>query len=281
MMRMKLKYLFILILGIGIFSCSDDDDSETDNHDPVAQAIIDDEILIEFLKTHYYTEEKEIDTITNGETPLYDIVTTDEMEYNEIDYKMYYFIDQQGTGQQATRNDSVQILYRGFLLDSTMFDQNTSYTATKSWFYLPQTIPGFRYGASYYKEGDKVIYPDESFGYENTGNGVFFMPSGLAYANIGSVTIPSNSPIYYFIDMGKVVEADGDRDLVLNNDEDVDGDGDVYDDDTDGDLVPDFQDVDDDDDGILTKLEDTDGDGDPRNDDTDGDGIPNYLDSDS
>lgn len=280
-MRMKLKYLFILILGIGIFSCSDDDDSNVDNHDPVAQAIIDDEILIEFLKTHYYTPEKEIDTILNGETPLYDIVTTDQMEYNEIDYKMYYFIDQQGVGQQSTRNDSVQILYRGFLLDSLMFDQNSSYTSTKSWFYLPQTIPGFRYGASYYKEGEKIIYPDESFGYENTGNGVFFMPSGLAYANIGTVAIPPNSPIYYFIDLGKVVEADGDGDLVSNNDEDIDGDGDVYNDDTDGDLIPDFQDIDDDGDGVVTWLEDTDGDGDPRNDDFDGDGIPNYLDSDS
>lgn len=281
MMRMKLKYLFIVILGIGIFSCSDDDDSDTDNHDPVAQALIDDEILIEFLKTHYYTEEKEIDTIRNGETPLYDIVTTDEMEYNDIEYKMYYFVDQQGVGQQSSRSDSVQILYRGFLLDSTKFDQNTSYTATKSWFYLPQTIPGFRYGVSYYKEGEKVIYPDESFGYENTGNGVFFMPSGLAYANFGTVTIPSNSPLYYFIDLGKVIEADGDGDLVSNNDEDLDGDGDVYNDDTDGDLLPDFQDIDDDDDGIFTRLEDIDGDGDPRNDDTDGDGIPNYLDADS
>lgn len=280
-MRMKLKYLFILILGIGIYSCSDDDDSDVDNHDPVAQAIIDDEILIEFLKTHYYTSEKEIDTIINGETPLYDIVTTDQMEYNEIDYKMYYFIDQQGVGKQSSRSDSVQILYRGFLLDSTMFDKNSSYTATKSWFYLPQTIPGFRYGVSYYKEGEKVIYPDESFGYENTGNGVFFMPSGLAYANFGTVSIPSNSPIYYFIDLGKVVEADGDGDLVSNNDEDVNGDGDIYNDDTDGDLIPDFQDIDDDDDGVDTRLEDTDGDGDPRNDDTDGDGIPNYLDADS
>lgn len=278
---MKLKYLFILILGIGVFSCSDDDDSNVDDHDPVAQALIDDEILIEFLKTHYYTPEKEIDTIMNGETPLYDIVTTDQVEFNDIDYNMYYLVDQEGVGQQSTRSDSVQVLYRGFLLDSIKFDENLSYTTTKSWFYLPQTIQGFRYGVSYYKEGEKIIYPDESFGYENTGNGVFFMPSGLAYANFGTVNIPPNSPLYYFIDLGKVVEADGDGDLVSNNDEDIDGDGDVFNDDTDGDLIPDFQDVDDDGDGFLTKIEDADGDGDPRNDDFDGDGIPNYLDSDS
>ena len=280
-MRMKFKYLFILILGIGIFSCSDDDDSELDNFDPVAQAIIDDENLVEFLKTHYLTEDNEIDSIIEGATPLYDIVTTDEIEYNDIDYKMYYYINKEGIGQQSTRNDSVQILYQGFMLDDTKFDENTSYTSTKSWFYLPQTIPGFRYGASYYKEGEKVIFPDESFGYKDTGNGIFFMPSGLAYGNFGSPTIPPNSCIYYFFELGRVIEADGDGDLVSNNDEDLNGDGDLENDDTDGDLVPDYRDVDDDNDGTFTKLEDTDGDGDPRNDDFDGDGIPNYLDSDS
>lgn len=280
-MKMKLKYLLLFVLGVAVFACSDDDDPNTVDHDPVAQAIIDDETLVEFLKTHYLTPEKAIDTITNGETPLYDIVDVEDIEYNEIDYKLYYYVDQVGSGKQATRNDSVQILYQGFLLDSTKFDQNTSYTSTGSWFHLPQTIPGFRYGMSFYKEGDKVIYPDESFGYENTGNGVFFMPSGLAYGYTGSISIPPNSPIYYFVDLGKVIEADFDNDLVSNNDEDIDGDGDVYNDDTDEDSIPDFQDIDDDGDGILTRDEDTDGDGDPRNDDADGDGIPNYLDADS
>ena len=280
-MKMKLKYLFLLSLGFGIFSCSDDDEPKEPDHDPVAQALIDDAVLIEFLQTHYLTPEKEIDTIINDETPLYEIVLVDEIEYNEIDYKMYYYVDQVGTGQQATRNDSVQILYRGFLLDSTKFDQNTSYTSTKSWFDLTTTIPGFSYGASYYKEGEKIIFPDESFGYENTGNGVFFMPSGLAYANFGTVIIPPNSPIYFFLDLGKVVEADSDGDLVTNNDEDINKNGDVKDDDTDEDGIADYNDIDDDGDGILTKLEDADEDGDPRNDDTDGDGIPNYLDSDS
>lgn len=281
MMKMKLKYVFLLILGIGIFSCSDDDPKQ-EPHDPVAQAVIDDALLIEFLQTHYLTPEKEIDTVKNGETPLYDIVSTEALEYNEIDYKIYYYVDQEGVGIQSSRNDSVQILYRGFLLDSVKFDENTSYTSNKSWFHLPNTIPGFRYGVSYFKEGEKVIFPDESFGYENTGSGVFFMPSGLAYANIGtSGAIPPNAPIYYFLDLGRVVVADADDDSVSNNDEDVDGDGDVTNDDTDEDNVANYNDVDDDNDGKLTKDEDANGDGDPTNDDTDGDGTPDYLDADS
>ena len=107
------------------------------------------------------------------------------------------------------------------------------------------------------------------------------MPSGLGYGYNGTFTIPGNAILYYFLDMGKVVVADFDGDLVSNNDEDIDGDGTVSNDDTDGDGTPDYADPDDDGDLILTKSEDTDGDGDPKNDDTDGDGIPNYLDSDS
>lgn len=49
---------------------------------------------------------------------------------------------------------------------------------------------------------------------------------------------------------------------------------------TDGDLELDYRDTDDDDDGIETIDEDLNGDGDYANDDTDGDGIPNYLDPD-
>ena len=281
MTKMKLKYLLLLVLGIGIFACSDDDDPQQSDHDPVAQALIDDELLIEFLQSHYLTPENEIDSIRNGETPLYNIVTTDQVEHNDIDYKMYYYVINEGIGEQASRNDSAQVLYRGYLLDSTKFDENTKYTSGKSWFHLPQTIVGFRYGVSYHKAGEKVVYPDESFGYENTGQGVFFMPSGLAYGFTGTLTIPRNAPIYYFLDLGNVVAADADNDNVSNNKEDVDGDGDVTNDDTDGDLLPNYLDADDDNDFILTKDEDPDGDGDPTNDDTDGDGIPYYLDADS
>ncbi|WP_298494923.1 hypothetical protein [uncultured Algibacter sp.] len=65
--------------------------------------------------------------------------------------------------------------------------------------------------------------------------------------------------------------------------EDRNNNGDLEDDDTDGDGLPDFIDADDDGDNILTKNEDPDpnGDGDLSDAlDTDGDGIPDYLDTD-
>lgn len=277
---MKLKFLALFFLmGIVIFSCSDDDDE--DEFDPAAQALIDDDILVDFLQTHYLTPEKEIDTILNGEIPLYTQVEIEDITLNDIQYKLYYYTDFEGVGINPSRNDSIQVLYRGFMLDSIKFDQNLSYTSTKSWFHLPSLIQGWRYGFPHFKEGVKVINPDESFGYENAGSGIIFMPSGMAYGQSGSTSIPENTPIYFFIELGAVIIADADNDNVVNNIEDIDGDGDVSNDDTDDDSVPDYLDIDDDGDGKRTKEEDANEDGDPTNDDTDGDGIPDYLDKDS
>jgi len=278
---MKLKYLALLFIAtITIFSCKKDDDEEVP-HDPVAQALIDDEKLVTFLKTHYLTEDKAVATILSDETPLFDQVETQSLTYSEVQYKLYYYTDFEGVGENPTMNDSIQIVYTGFTLDSVKFDQNLSFTSSKSWFHLPQLIPGWRYGIPHYKSGDKVIYPDESFGYENTGDGIIFMPSGLGYGDFGTSGIPQNAPIYFFIKLGALVRADFDNDGVINNLEDIDKNGDVSNDDTDGDLIPDYGDIDDDGDGILTKNEDANDDGNLQNDDTDNDGIPDYLDKDN
>ncbi|MBD0822893.1 hypothetical protein [Aestuariibaculum marinum] len=65
--------------------------------------------------------------------------------------------------------------------------------------------------------------------------------------------------------------------------EDRNGNGDLTDDDTDNDGIPNYLDADDDGDNILTKDENPDPNGDNNLDDaqdTDGDGIPDYLDND-
>lgn len=113
----------------------------------------------------------------------------------------------------------------------------------------------------------------------------------------------------------KTIETKDDNDGIDAVNEDINGDGNYDNDDSDKDGIPDYLDIDDDNDGVLTEKEisrdsngnliDTDGDGKPNyrdndddgdgtptnyedidgdgnldNDDTDGDGIPNYLDSD-
>lgn len=85
------------------------------------------------------------------------------------------------------------------------------------------------------------------------------------------------------IDLGEfsacTVFDDADNDSVADVLEDIDGDGNLDNDDVDGDGIPNYLDEDDDNDGVNTINEDYDGDNDPTNDDTDDDGILNYLDN--
>ena len=118
---MKLKYLITLFVAITVFSCKNDDD-DVIPHDPVAQAVIDDELLVEFLQSHYLTDEKEIDTIQNGETSLYSQVEIDNITFNDIDYKLYYYTDSEGVGINPSSSDSVHILYQGYNLNIEKFD---------------------------------------------------------------------------------------------------------------------------------------------------------------
>jgi hypothetical protein len=277
---MKLKYFLYFILAAAFITCSDDDDPK-DDHDPVAQALIDDEILVNFLQSHYINDDKKVDTIMNGEIPLIDYVDIEDVTLNDIKYKLYTYTEFEGIGINPTRNDSVQIKYQGFTIDSIKFDENLSFTASRSWLVLRNTITGWQYGIPHFKEGEKVIYPDESFGYENTGKGVVFIPSGMAYGNFSQGLIPQNGILYFYIELGSVNIVDTDGDGVPDKVEDLNNNNDVLDDDTDEDGVPNYLDRDDDGDEILTIDEDADGDGDPTNDDTDGDGIPDYLDADS
>ena len=94
------------------------------------------------------------------------------------------------------------------------------------------------------------------------------------YSNSGNFTINT-----------ELIEDDNDG--IPAEMEDLNNNGDLFDDDTDGDGLPNFLDVDDDGDNVLTSTELIDynlddNDDDPLTDpeDTDGDGIPNYLDAD-
>ena len=94
---------------------------------------------------------------------------------------------------------------------------------------------------------------------------------------VQDINNPRNSDLDMLID---ALDPDDDNDGVATLDEDVNGDGNPANDDTDNDGTPNYLDVDDDQDGILTAAEDIDGDNNPTNDDTDNDGTPDYLDTD-
>ena len=278
---MKFKNLFLILsLSIVFFSCKKDDNNDSE-FDAAAQSLLDDEALIEYLQTHYLNEDDGgIWTVANGESPLMNdnrLAVQDIIE-NDISYKLYYLMQESGVETEIlpTRADSVLTTYTGMLLDSTVFDSRSSHI----WFSLTSVINGWGYGFTNFKGGTKITEDDESFYYENSGKGILFIPSGLAYGNLGQSFIPSNAPLVFQITLNTVNESDDDNDSILSKNEDIDGDGNVRNDDTDGDGIMNYLDVDDDNDGILTKDEDTNGDGNPTNDDDDNDGTPDYLDTD-
>lgn len=293
---MKLKYsILLIIIPILFFSCKKNDNNAP--FDPAAQALIDDELLIDFLQTHYYKapENNEpfgaVDTIMNNETPLFNQVEIENVTQDNIDYKLYYLIVDEGINETPTRYDSVFVKFRGFTLDSIKFDENVNFLTAKGWQNMAGgisggvvnsgVIQGWKYGVPHYKSGTNTTLPGDPITFENTGKGLLFIPSGLGFGIQNRPGIPPNSPVYFHIELAKVVRADNDDDGVINRLEDLNGDGEVVDDDTDKDGIPDFVDTDDDGDGVLTKNEDANDDGDPTNDDTDDDGTPDYLDPDT
>ena len=277
---MKLKNIInILIIGLIIFSCKKDDD--TVNFDAEAQAIIDDEVLIEYLKTHYLKENGGgLDTITNGESSLMDDdrLGIQDVSYNDVNYKLYFLVENEGVTVSPSRVDSVIVNYTGMLLDSTVFDSSTSLNWNLIYNYSTNAgyIEGWKQGLGNFKGGNIQVNSDESFEFINFGKGILFIPSGLAYGNVGSQSgvIGKNSPLIFEISLKSVHLTDHDLDGVLSKFEDLNSDNNFLNDDTDADGIPNYFDTDDDGDGILTKDE-------SLTEDTDGDGVPNYLDKDN
>ena len=277
---MKLKYLIpILTLLIVFYSCNKDSNDD-EIFDAAAQSIVDDESLVDYLQSHYYIPAGDsepfgtVDTIMNNESSLFGQVETQNITHNDINYKLYYLLIDQGVNDNPTRYDSVFVKYRGFTLDSLKFDESTNFNTTRSWLDLNGVIQGWKYGFPNFKSGNNISEPGEPISFEDNGKGILFIPSGLAYGNFGASSIPPNAPLLFHIELAIVVTADNDNDGVLNIYEDLDGSGEASDDDTDGDSLANFIDPDDDGDGTLTRDESITA-------DADGDGIVDYLDPDT
>tara|TARA_B100000579_G_scaffold29104_1_gene20416 strand:- start:1062 stop:2039 length:978 start_codon:yes stop_codon:yes gene_type:complete len=318
-MKFKLYILLITILLLG-FSCGDDDDDgivEIPEADRTEQQVIDNDSLVSFLQSHYVDEslltnnptilfnEIEINQLPeDGELPnpdqnslLIDLVETLTTTYFDVEYEYYILkINQGGSDNSPNFSDKVRVSYEGTLMDDTVFDSSS----TPVDFDLTSTIAGWgRVLPEYNNAEDFIVNSDGTVTYNNPGIGIMFLPSGLGYYSAAAGTVPVYSNLIFKFKVFQSEVNDHDFDNVPSHLEDLNGDYDLTNDDTDDDTFADFIDSDDDNDGTLTIDEDLEpdsdltvdrdgdgdptndiGDGDPTNDDTDGDGIPNYLDPD-
>ena len=318
-MKFKLYILLITILLLG-FSCGDDDDDgivEVPEADRTVQQVIDNDSLVSFLQSHYVDEslltnnptilfdEIEINQLPeDGELPnpdqnslLIDMVETLTTTYFDVEYEYYILkINQGGSENSPNFSDKVRVSYEGTLMDDTVFDSSS----TPVDFDLTSTIAGWgRVLPEYNNAEDFIVNSDGTVTYNNPGIGIMFLPSGLGYYSAAAGTVPVYSNLIFKFKVFQSEVNDHDFDNVPSHLEDLNGDYDLTNDDSDEDTFADFIDSDDDNDGTLTIDEDLEpdsdltvdrdgdgdptndiGDGDPTNDDTDGDGIPNYLDPD-
>jgi hypothetical protein len=107
------------------------------------------------------------------------------------------------------------------------------------------------------------------------------MPSGVAYFR-GTQPGAAYAPLIFEVELLIAETADHDRDGVPTYLEDLNGDGNLLDENTDNDGFPNYLDNDDDGDKIATKDEIViDVEGNVSFPDTDGDGTPDYLDPDN
>nr|WP_299074498.1 hypothetical protein [uncultured Allomuricauda sp.] len=320
---MKYKVFVCLIMSVVIFSCKNDDDLEVIAIEASLLSEVspeDDAEIIEFLQTHFYNYDEfaappagfdykiRIDTIAGDNADKIALINRDELKSASVNVSSdafglddgeenvahtYYYLEARvGGGGSPTYADSTLLRYRGTLLDGTLFDENQTF----SWQELPFTIRGYAQGISNFHAGteDQIVENgDGTIAIANSGIGMFILPSGLAYFNSSPSTLISAYSILLFeVEIGAFIEnTDSDNDGVPSILEDLNGDGNLNNDDTDeedelnnfGFSVPNFQDGDDDGDGVSTNDEITDDDGNiilPYPD-ADGDGTPDYLDPDT
>ena len=290
-------YIYILLIFSLFLSCNKDDDDTIQIREYIEQVVLDEQTIEEYLKSHYYNYEDfnspnsfevdikvRIDTIrdaTANKIPLFDqvkvkTVNVTDSDGNDIPHKLYYIIAREGVVSNPSIVDSVYVRYKGMLTDKYVFDERKH----PAWLDLANALQGFREGVSELKSGEFRQNSNGTVQYSSFGVGLFFLPSGLGYFENTSANIPEYSPLIFSVSLITSNPSDHDNDGILSINEDIDGDGDPFYDDTDGDNLWNMYDSDDDGDGTLT-INELDKNYDQIIDDTDNDGIPDYLDPDN
>jgi len=319
------KPLFFIAVFLLLTACKKDGGNDVTRVPPrlLSDVAVEDETAIqEYLQTHFYNYEDFenppadfdyqiiLDTIAgdnSGKRPLADdvqsvtiSVSSDEFDLSQeetVNEKLYYLVARQGIGENPTIADSVYVRYRGSLLNGDEFDG--AFTIP-TWFDLAgiqgpqQGARGFTEGMPALKAGGTPIEnPDGTFSVEDYGVGMIIIPSGLAYFNVARGIIPAYSPLIFTVDLYAMKTTDHDGDGIPSILEDVNGDGYLYNDNTDaaqekasGSFLRyvDYLDADDDNDNTLTRDEinlDANGNLVLPFPDADGDGVPDYRDRDT
>jgi len=304
--RGTIFFLGLLLLISNAFSgCKKDDEELTYTiRDRKEQYAAEKDSILSFLQSHTYIVDVYGNIIIkpleySWQVSLYDQAEVVEMEDPEVEdlvYEVYYIRVEEGTGDTITTTDNVLLSLKIYNFDLECFLEQTELFPVWVNVWMPIAsvrLLGLRYVLPRFRVGTYRANPDGTVTFEGKGIGMAVLPSGLAnyelaYMSNDGAVLSSYSPVVVTFKTLHI-NTDLDNDNVPNVVEDLNGNGDPTDDNTDKELeekynlpsYPNYVDADDDGDGLPTKDEDTNGNGDPTDDDDDGDGIPNYLDPDT
>jgi len=199
-----------------------------------------------------------LQSMTVKNLPYYTNSNGLQKQNDPVEYKIYYLILNEGGGETPMIHDDAFTSYTGYNLDKSVFDkyQFGYWSAYPAYSTYTETIAGYRQILEKIKTATSITdNGDGTYTYENPGRVLVFIPSGLGYFSSPSGSISAYSPIIFDITLIAKKDADHDNDGILDKYEDVNGNGDLWDDDTDGDGKPNFLDLDDDGDGYTTREE--------------------------
>ncbi|RZN83199.1 MAG: hypothetical protein EVB11_05640 [Winogradskyella sp.] len=278
---MKLRRILssIAIFSLVILACSPDDPDfvPVEDRDRTEQQTTDKAILLDYLQSHYYnsgalssiqnpevsdiviTELAEGQAVPVNHTLLIGAVETKTTTFEDTLYEYYILKINQGGGEASPDfTDKVRVEYEGTLIeDASVFDSAVNP--------VDFDLVGFGVNAGGVITGWQRVFPEfneassfttgSNVQFDDYGVGVMFLPSGLAYFSSQLVGIPSYSNLIFKFALFQTEVNDHDVDGIPSYLEDLNANLDVFDEDTDENLIVNYVDPDDDGDGVLTRNE--------------------------
>lgn len=117
-----------------------------------------------------------------------------EQDFVQKPSGLYYLEINPGNGQVLQTHDTVCIKYTGKFLSGTVFDTNVNANGTVDTLFAPvkegYLVAGYDEGVSYMTEGGKSL---------------MLIPSSLAYGPTGWGIIPGYTPLFFEVELLKVV----------------------------------------------------------------------------
>lgn len=126
--------------------------------------------------------EEFIDYSSQNDAEIQAYIASNNLDAQQSNSGLYYIINEQGTGEKPVLNDRVKVIYKGYLTDGTVFDENTEGFDT----YLQNLIQGWLEGLTYFNEGS---------------TGKLIIPAHLGYGGSSSGDIPAGSVLIFDIEL--------------------------------------------------------------------------------